>query len=87
MANDSLFLVCRGCRQMRKIYKHFGYADPEPYISGRDLETFLVDHLYCTGFNPDGFHLPEHGFDVKTEHVLMRERADDSIPSEQKPLE
>lgn len=80
MANDSLFLVCRGCAAMRKIFKYYGHADDTEYVSGSELAKFLSEHLYCTGYG-DGVHLPEQGFEMVTEHVLMR-RESDAPPAE-----
>lgn len=76
MANDKIFLVCRGCGGVLGIYKDFGHADPTAYISGDDLATFIAEHLYHhkgAGGPGDGFHLSEPApFEVLTEHVLMR---------------
>jgi hypothetical protein len=75
MANDKIFLVCRGCRQPFGLYKHFGRPDLSEYVSGAELGAFIAEHLYHAGTG-DGVHLAEPApFETVTEHVLMKREA------------
>ena len=72
MANDKIFLRCRGCDALLGIYKHFGGPDPTEYITGSELSEYIADHLYCASYG-DGRHLHEPSpFECVTDHVLMQ---------------